>query len=100
MYGLRRFAPIALLVAIHASVPAVAFADPPRPSGATSQSQDLIARGQTLFDDQRYQDSIQTLSGALVRPNNTKAEKLEIYRLLALDYITLTRPEEAEGAVR
>jgi hypothetical protein len=103
MYGLRRFAPIALLVALaafHASVPAIAFADPPRPSGATSQSQDLIARGQTLFDDQRYQDSIQTLSGALVRPNNTKAEKLEIYRLLALDYITLTRPEEAEGAVR
>ena len=104
MYGLRRFAPIALLAALRASVPAVAFADPPRPSGATNaatnQSQDLIARGQALFDDQRYQESIQTLSGALVRPNNTKDEKLEIYRLLALDYITLSRTEEAEGAVR
>ena len=104
MYGLRRFAPIALLAALRASVPAVAFADPPRPSGATNaatnQSQDLIARGQALFDDQRYQESIQTLSGALVRPNNAKDEKLEIYRLLALDYITLSRTEEAEGAVR
>ncbi len=101
MYGLRRFAPIALLAALRASVPAVAFADPPRPSGATNaatnQSQDLIARGQALFDDQRYQESIQTLSGALVRPNNTKDEKLEIYRLLALDYITLSRTEVRRG---
>ena len=44
--------------------------------------QDLIQRGRALFDDQQYEESIQALSAALVRPSNTKAQKLEIYRLL------------------
>src|ERR1700722_16485938 len=99
----RRFASVALVAALHASVlasPGVALADAPKPSGATHQGQDLTARGQALFDDQQYEESIQTLSGALVRPNNTKAQKLEIYRLLALNYITLTKKDEAEAAVR
>ena len=62
---------------------------------------DLIERGyRALFDDQQYEESIQTLSAALVRPNNTKGQKLDIYRLLALNYITLNRKDEAESAVR
>ena len=61
---------------------------------------DLVARGQALFDDQQYEESIQTLSAALLRPSNTKAQKIEIYRLLALNYITLNRKDEAESAVR
>jgi hypothetical protein len=103
MPALRRLAPIALLSALHAATPAsLAFADPPKPSGsaASRQGPDLIARGQSLFDDQEYEESIQTLSGALVRPNNTKPQRLEIYRLLALNYITLNRKDEAESAVR
>jgi hypothetical protein len=98
----RRLAPftLAFAAALRASLPAPALADPPKPSGSARQSQDLVARGQSLFDDQEYEESIQTLSGALVRPNNTKAQKLEIYRLLALNYITLNRKEEAESAVR
>ena len=35
-----------------------------------------------------------------MRPNNTKAQKVEIYRLLMLNYITLNRKDEAESAVR
>jgi len=92
----RWFALVALLTAVHAlvlSTPFVAFAQQ-RPS------QDLIARGRTLFDDQQYEESIQTLSAALVRPNNTREQKVEIYRLLALNYITLNRKDEAESAVR
>ena len=103
MLTARRFAPIALAAAVHAallSTPLVAFADPPRPSGAARPQQDLIARGQALFDDQQYEESIQTLSGALVRPSNSKAQKIDIYRLLALNYITLNRKDEAEAAVR
>jgi hypothetical protein len=100
MKGLGRFSPIALAAVLHASVPSVALAAAPKPSGVARESQDLIARGQSLFEDQQYEESIQTLSGALVRPSNTKPQKLEIYRLLALNYITLTRNEEAEGAVR
>lgn len=76
-------------------------APPPAPAAAPAGPRgDLIARGQQLFDDQQYEESIQTLSGALVRPNNTKAQKIEIYRLLAFNYITLARRDEAESAVR
>jgi tetratricopeptide (TPR) repeat protein len=69
-------------------------------AGATAAPQDLIAKGQTLFDDQQYEESIQALSAALLRPSNTQAQKVEIYRLLALNYITLGRSEEADAAVR
>lgn len=62
--------------------------------------QDLITRGRNLFDDQQYEESTQTLSAALLRPNNTKEQKIEIYRLLAYNYITMNRKEEAESAVR
>jgi len=65
-----------------------------------SQDKDLVAKAQALFDDQQYEESIQTLSAALVRPSNTKEKKVEIYRLLSLNYITLNRKEEAESAVR
>jgi hypothetical protein len=64
------------------------------------RSPDLIQRGRDLFEDQRYEESIQTLSGALVRPNMTKDQKIEMYRLLALDHITLGDSEEAESFVR
>src|SRR5262245_41588052 len=60
----------------------------------------LIQRGADLFDDQQYEESIQTLSAALVRPGTSAAEKIEIYRLLAYNYITLKRTEEADAAVR
>jgi hypothetical protein len=61
---------------------------------------DLIQKGQGQFEEQQYEESIQTLSAALLRPSNTPAQKVEIYRLLALNYITLGRKDEAENAVR
>lgn len=72
----------------------------PSASAPAAHEQDLIAKGQRLFDDQEYEESIVSLSAALVRPNNTKAQKIEIYRLLALNYITLGRTAEAHSAVR
>jgi len=63
-------------------------------------AQDLVARGKSLFDDQQYEESIQMLTAALLRPNNTKPQRVDIYRLLALNYITLNRKDEAESAVR
>lgn len=90
---LRRWvAPVALAAAVNASVPLTAFAQP--------KQQDLIARGRSLFEDQQYEESIQTLSAALMRPNLAKEQKIEIYRLMALDFITLNRKDEAESAVR
>jgi hypothetical protein len=96
----RSLAPVALLAALHTLAPAgVAWAQP-RPAAASAPRRDLVQIGQQQFDDQQYEESIQTLSAALVRPNNTKAQRVEIYRLLALNYITLNRKDESEAAVR
>jgi hypothetical protein len=81
------------------STPAPAKSGAPA-APAQTQPTDLIAKGQQLFEDQQYEDSIQTLSAALLRPNNTTEQKVEIYRLLALNYITLGRKDEADNAVR
>ncbi|HEX8794390.1 MAG TPA: hypothetical protein VF765_25775 [Polyangiaceae bacterium] len=93
----RALLPVALVAAVHgAALPVQAQ---PRPSGA-QPSRDLVQRGRDLYEDQRYEESIQTLSGALVRPGNTRAQRIEIYRLLAFDYIILGRKDEADAAVR
>jgi hypothetical protein len=89
-----RAAPLALAAACAVLGPAEAAAQ-----GQTSATA-LVQRGSELFDDQRYEESIQTLSAALVRPGLTKPERVEIYRLLAYNFITLKRLEEADSAVR
>ncbi len=94
-----------LAVAVHAaclSSAPLAYAQTKGQAAAPASAPrgDLVARGRALFDDQQYEESIQTLSAALLRPNNSKAQTVEIYRLLALNYITINRKEEAESAVR
>lgn len=99
---------LALALALLAPGAASAQGKPkPRPAAAPAPAapapaapQDLVERGRALFEDQQYEDSIQVLSAALMRPNNTKEQRIEIHRLLALDYITLGRKDEAESAVR
>jgi hypothetical protein len=101
----RVLAPLILAAVCHTAVVATvttpASAQPkaaaaPAKAGVTS----LIQRGGELFDDQQYEESIQTLSAALMRPGTAVKEKIEIYRLLAYNYITLKRTEEADAAVR
>jgi hypothetical protein len=72
----------------------------PAAPAAPAQGGDLVARGRALFDDQKYEESIQVLSAALVRPINSREQKIEIYRLLAFNYVTLNRRDEAENAIR
>jgi hypothetical protein len=96
---MRQVAPLALAAALHATTLGTAAPVLAQQSSARVP-QDLVARGLQLFEDQRYEESIQTLSAALLRPNNTRAQKVEIHRLLALDFITLNRKDEAESAVR
>jgi tetratricopeptide (TPR) repeat protein len=96
----RFLTPIALLLALHTAFLATAPDVYAQARGQAVAGQDLVARGRALFDDQQYEESIQTLSAALLRPNNTKPQKVEIYRLLALNYITINRKDEAESAVR
>jgi hypothetical protein len=96
----RWFAPLALAVMVHGVALTSVGSAFAQGKGHAQGQQDLIQRGRTLFDDQQYEESIQALSAALVRPSNTKSQKLEIYRLLALNYITLSRKDESESAVR
>jgi tetratricopeptide (TPR) repeat protein len=60
----------------------------------------LVTRAQAQFDDQQYEESVQTLSAVLVRPGQSREQRIRVYRLLALNYITLGRKEDAESAVR
>lgn len=89
----RHAAPLALAAAC-----ALAGAGPASAQGKTTTT--LIQRGGALFEDQQYEESIQTLSAALLRPGLSEAEKIETYRLLAYNYIILKRTEEADAAVR
>lgn len=99
----RVTATLAIVAASHAAlfvgVPTPAYAQPAA-KDAKSNVQSLIQRGSELFDDAQYEESIQTLSAALLRPGSTKQEKVEIYRLLAYNYIVLKRNDEADAAVR
>jgi hypothetical protein len=67
---------------------------------AESRRGDLIGTGKDLFEDQRYEESIQTLSAALLRPGASRDERIEVYKYLAYNYLVLSQMEEAEAAVR
>lgn len=100
--GRRVAAQIALAAACHAALGVSATSDAlaQKPAAGKSATTTLIQRGSALFDDQQYEESIQTLSAALVRPGATDAERIEIYRLLAYNFIILKRNEEADAAAR
>ncbi|MDI3286027.1 hypothetical protein [Polyangium sp. 15x6] len=100
---LRLAATLALTAACHSAfvvaTPSLAFAQAAA-KGDKASVTSLIQRGSALFDDAEYEESIQTLSAALLRPGTSKQEKIEIYRLLAYNYIVLKRVDEADAAVR
>lgn len=60
----------------------------------------LMKKATELFDDAAYEESIQTLSGVVVRADSTREEKIAAYRLLAMNHIALSSSEEADAAVR
>ncbi len=101
--GARAIA-LGLSVTMTASIlaPTVAFADgKTAPAKQPSSTSALLDRAQSLFDDQHYEESIQTLSGALVRPGNTQDEKTSVLKLLAFNYIAMgNKDAEADAAVR
>jgi tetratricopeptide (TPR) repeat protein len=67
---------------------------------AAAQNNPLIQRGQTEYDELRFEEALQTLSAALVRSGNSQQDYATIYRLLAFTYLALGREEEAAGAYR
>lgn len=91
---------LAILVAFCVLVGAPTSALAQQPESKKQSVESLLEKGQRLFDEQRYEESIQTLSAALMRPGIAKAEKVAVYKLLAYNYIVLQRQDEADGAVR
>jgi hypothetical protein len=73
------------------------------PSTACAQgkvsTQKLIDDAKAKFEDQQYDESIQKLSAALLRPDATRAQKIEVYRWLAYNYIVLKQDESARTAI-
>lgn len=100
----RRVVPLALVcaAAFGASFTSghTAFADDKPAAKGSSSVSALIGRAQDMFDDARYEESIQTLSGALVRPGTSSEERVKVLKLLAFNYITIGKNEEADAAVR
>jgi hypothetical protein len=95
---LRRTAARLALLAIAgaAALSAPRYAEAQAPASTVA----LIQHGSELFEDQHYEESIQTLSAALVHPGSSMKERVEIYRLLAYNFIILKRLDEADAAVR
>ncbi len=67
---------------------------------AASSQGNLISSGISMFEDQRYEESIQTLTAALLRPGKSRRDRIDIYRYLAFNYVVLSRMDEAEAAAR
>ena len=86
-----------------ADEPATESAQDPTPPVDVTQpasKNPLIKKGIGLHDELRFEEALQTFSAALVRANNSEADRRTIYRYLAFTYHALSRDEEAEGAYR
>jgi hypothetical protein len=92
---------LALGAALHASVAGTVLLAAPSVAWAQKgvSTQKLIDDAKAKFDDQQYDESIQKLSAALLRPDATKAQKIEVYRWLAYNYIVLKQDDSAKTAV-
>ncbi len=101
---LRRALPVWMVcaAALGATMSAshAASADDKAQAKGSSSVSTLIGRAQDMFDDARYEESIQTLSGALVRPGTSQDDRIKVLKLLAYNYITIGRNEEGDAAVR
>jgi hypothetical protein len=67
---------------------------------ASAGDNPLIAQGIQEYNDLMYEESVNTLSAALMRAGNTDAQLIEIYKYLGLNYLLLEKPDEADGAFR
>jgi hypothetical protein len=82
------------------ATPALSVRDAHAQAKTRSPVSALIKKGQDQFEELQYEESIQTLTAALLRSDASKAERIQVYQLLAYNYITMQRFEEADAAVR
>jgi hypothetical protein len=60
----------------------------------------LIAQGIQEYNDLMYEESVNTLSAALMRSGNSDSQLIEIYKYLGLNYLLLEKADEADGSFR
>lgn len=59
----------------------------------------LIQKGQDLFDEQRYEESIQTLSAVVARKDIPEKRRISALKLMAYNHIVLGNLGQAKGVV-
>lgn len=104
----RRLSVAAILAAAALAPAAAVEAGPARPIRVAQASPPpkrstvatVLQKGRDMYEDQRYEESIQTLSGVVVRSDASREERLEAYKLLAFNNIALGKNEEADAFVR
>lgn len=70
------------------------------PAVAQEESaKDLIQKGQDLFDEQRYEESIQTLSAVVARKDIPEKTRISALKLMAYNHIVLGNLGQARGVV-
>lgn len=89
----------ALNLSVAGTVALVTFVPAHAQAQGKVSTQKLIDDAKAKFEDQQYDESIQKLSAALLRADVTKAQKIEVYRWLAYNYIVLKQDESAKTAI-
>ncbi|MFI5298288.1 MAG: hypothetical protein ACHREM_09340 [Polyangiales bacterium] len=67
--------------------------------GKGTSTAKLIEQAKEKFEDQQYDESMQKLSAALLKSDITQAQKIEVYRWLAYNYILLKQDDAARTAI-
>lgn len=75
-------------------------AEAQRAAQRSGGTQSLITTGRQQYDDLQYEEAVQSLSAALIRGVDAPEQERDIFELLGLSYLALSRNEEAEGAFR
>lgn len=70
------------------------------PTSRAQSRGDLVARGEKLVDDLRFEEALEVLSAALLRAGQDPARRARVYELLGYTYLALGREPEAEAAYR
>ncbi len=100
---------LCLGAALHAAVLTTAaplFAQaPPATSGSSAPAApvsvaDVLKLAQQQYDDTKYDESIQTLAGVVLRADATREQKIEIYKMLFYDEVALNKMAAAESYAR
>src|SRR5262245_57271484 len=87
---------LALLVAILLGLTLLGSA---RELRAEEDAATLIKKGRSLFEEQSYQESIQTLSAVVARKDIPKEQRIEALQVMAYNHIVLGNLDQARGVV-